>query len=172
MSESSEARTRRRWINFGELIAVAALAVSAAGVWVSWKNSDKSNEARPTRVVEQKQPIALVLRGKVEGDGKRMEISPLEASHALESLRISLPGGTSVDVGGDGELNASDLDAALRARDKDLKGNHSIPVRIEAHYVELGSEKRAIGSYQLRYRWDGGGLFGGHSVRLTGLSRG
>jgi hypothetical protein len=171
MSESSDARTRRRWINFGELVAVAALAVSAAGVWISWKNSGTSDDSRPARMVEQKQPIALVLHGRVEADGKRMQISPLEASHALESLSISLPGGTKIEVGGDGELSASDLDTALRARDKELKGNRSVPLRIEAHYVELGAEKKATGSYQLRYRWDGGGLFGGHSVRLGGLSR-
>ena len=49
MSESPEARTRRRWINFGEFIAVAALMVSAAGVWVSWKNSADKPDDRPAK---------------------------------------------------------------------------------------------------------------------------
>lgn len=169
MSESS----RRRWINLGELIAVAALIVSAIGVWVSYKANDKGGDDRPTRVVEQKQSIPLVLRGRVENDGKRMQISPLESSHSLESLKLTVVGTTlDLDLGSDGDLNASDLDAALKARDKELKGNHNVPVRIEASYVELGTERTAHGTYQLRYRWDGGGLFGGHSVRLTGLSRG
>jgi len=170
MSESSEARTRRRWINFGELVAVAALLVSAAGVWINWKEQDKREVDRPTRVVEQKQSIPLVLRGRVENDGKRMDISPLESSHALESLKLTVAG-TTLDLGSDGDLDASDLDTVLKARDKELKGNHSVPVRIDARYVELGAERSAHGAYQLRYRWDGGGLFGGHSVRLTGLSR-
>lgn len=166
MSESS----RRRWINLGEVIAVAALIVSAAGVWVSYKGNEGGDD-KPTRIVEQKQAIPLVLRGKVENDGKRMEISPLESSHALESLKLTIAG-TTLDLGSDGDLDASDLDTVLKSRDKELKGNHSIPVRFDARYVELGDERSAHGTYQLRYRWDGGGLFGGHSVRLTGLSRG
>jgi hypothetical protein len=35
MSESESDRTRRRWITVGELIALAALVVSALGVWIS-----------------------------------------------------------------------------------------------------------------------------------------
>jgi len=42
---------------------------------------------------------------------------------------------------------------------------------MEAHYVESGAERRGGGSYVLRYKWEGGGLFGGRSLRLVGLSR-
>lgn len=171
MSESSQARTRRRWINFGEFLAVLALLVSAAGVWVSWQGSGKKEDG-PTRVLEQKQAVPLILRGKAKDGGRKIEISPLESSHALESIRMELPGGSIVDVGSDGVLDAGEVEATLKARDKDLKGSRSIPVRITAHYVELGAEKTATRSYQLRYRWEGGGLFEGHSVRLAGLSRG
>ena len=45
----SQEQTRRRWITFGELIALAALIVSGVGVWIAWKNS---NEQKPARVVE------------------------------------------------------------------------------------------------------------------------
>src|SRR5205085_1183196 len=41
----------------------------------------------------------------------------------------------------------------------------------DAHYVEMGADRRGGGTYVLRYRWEGGGLFGGRSVRLVGLSR-
>jgi hypothetical protein len=41
MSESeSERRRRLRWITLGELIAIAALIVSALGVWISYKSGD------------------------------------------------------------------------------------------------------------------------------------
>jgi hypothetical protein len=170
MSESPEARTRRRWINLGELIAVAALIVSAAGVWISWKSNSKPDDG-PRQVVEQKQSIPLVLRGHVEDDGRRLAITPIESSHALDSLKLTLPDGSTVETGSDGELAASDVEAALRARDKNFKGSHWVPVRIEARYVEMGKDRTASGSYTLRYRRDGGGLFGGHSVRLSGLSR-
>ena len=61
MSETeSERRRRLRWITFGELIALAALAISAAGLWISWKHS--GDDDKPTRVVEQRQAIPLALR--------------------------------------------------------------------------------------------------------------
>ena len=47
----------------------------------------------------------------------------------------------------------------------------SVPVRIDARYVESGADRQGGGSYVLRYKWEGGGLFGGRSLRLVGLSR-
>ena len=87
MKESESERTRRRWITVGELIALAALIVSALGVWISWKSRDEG----PTRVVEQHQPIPLTLRATRGDDGRRLEISPVEDSHALQSLTVTVP---------------------------------------------------------------------------------
>ena len=66
MSESQSEARRRRWINFGELIALLALVVSAAGVWISWKHS---GDDKPTQVVEQRQSIPLSLRATPDSDG-------------------------------------------------------------------------------------------------------
>jgi hypothetical protein len=168
MKESESEKRRRRWINFGELIALCALIVSALGVWINWK--DKSDD-KPATVVEERQPIPLTLRGKVEDDGKTMQISPVESSHALETLTITVKGAAPIAVGSDGNLDASSLDAILKGR-SDSKGTQSIPVRIDSTYVEMGKDKKASGTYRLVYRWEGGGLFGGRSLRLVGLSRG
>jgi hypothetical protein len=168
MSES-ESERRRRLINLGELIALAALIVSAAGVWISWKSSDND---KPTRIVEQRQSIPLTLRAKPQDDGQTLEISPVEPTHALESLTVTLAGAPAIEVGSDGQLDASDVEAALKGHEKDAKDRTlSVPVRIQAHYVEAGKERRGGGTYTLRYRWEGGGLFGGRSLRLVGLSR-
>ena len=169
MKETESQARRRRWITFGETIAVLALVVSAAGVWLTWKNSA---EDKPTRIVEQKQPIPLTLRGSIHRDGRELEITPIEQGHALESLTLRINGATPIEVGSDGKLNASDVEDALKERDKDRKGNLSVPVRIDARYVEMGADRRGGGSYRLRYRWEGGGLFGGRSLRLTGFGRG
>lgn len=169
MSESESQRQRRRWITFGELIALAALIVSAIGVWISWKSTDRQG---PTSVVEQRQPIPLTLRAKRDSDGQSLEISPVEPTHALESLTITLPGGGSIQVGSDGELQASDVQSALKGHENDPKDRTlSVRVRIDTHYVEAGHDRRASGSYTLRYIWKGGGLFGGRSLHLVGLSR-
>lgn len=159
---------KRRWINLGEIIAVAALIVSAAGVWIAWKSS--SND-KPTRVVEQRQPIPLTLRGTVERDGRELVIAPVESSHALESLTLTLAGAATIELGSDGTLNASDVETALKAKDGDEKGGHTASVRIATRYVEMGKDRTSSGNYRLRYRWEGGGFLGGHSLRFVGLSR-
>jgi hypothetical protein len=164
----SDEKTRRRWVTLGELIALAALIISAIGLWLTWKSN---NEDKTTRVVEQRQTVPLALRGRAEDDGRRIEISPVESSHALESLTVTIKGCPPIEVGSDGMLDAADVESALGDRAKGEKGSHSLPARIDARYVEAGKDRRASGTYVLRYRWEGGGLFGGRSLRLTGFSR-
>jgi hypothetical protein len=165
MSTSEEAkRTRRRWIGFGETIAIIGVAISAVALWKTWDSGNK-----PAVVVEKREAIPLNLRAKAQNDGRTLEISPVEPGHALQSLAIAL-GGTTISVGSDGDLAADDVEKALKDRDEN-KGAHSAPVRIDARYVEAGTDRRGGGSYVLRYRVEGGGLFGSRSVRLTSLSR-
>jgi hypothetical protein len=160
---------RRRWINLGEIIAIAALVVSALGVWIAWKNSSKDE---PTRIVEQKPSVPLALRGTADGDGRTLTILPADPSHALESLKVTIKGASPIDVGSDGRLSASDVEAALKDREKEAKDvTHTVPVRLDARYVENGTDRRGGGAYVLRYKWEGGGLFGGRSLHLVGLSR-
>jgi hypothetical protein len=160
----------RRWISLGETIAIAALIVSALGVWIAWKSS---NNDRPTRVVEQRSAVPLALRGTTDSDGRTLTIVPADPGHALQSLRLTIKGASPIEAGSDGRVSASDIEAALKGRDNEPKDvTLSVPVRIDAHYVEAGADRRGGGSYTLRYKWEGGGLFGGRSVRLVGLSRG
>ena len=166
----SDEQTRRRWISLGETIAIAALIVSAVGVWIAWKSS---NNDRPTRVVEQRSAVPLALRGTTDSDGRTLTILPADPGHALQSLRLTIKGAPPIEVGSDGRVSADDVESALKGREKEAKDvTLSVPVRIEAHYVEAGADRRGGGSYTLRYKWEGGGLFGGRSVRLVGLSRG
>ena len=166
----SDNESRRRWINLGELIALAALIVSALGVWIAWKNS---NQDRSQRIIEQRSAIPLSLRATAGGDGKTLTIMPADPSHGLESLTISIKGASPIEIGSDGRLNASDIETALKERDKEEKGvTYSIPVRIDARYVEAGTDRRGGGNYLLRYRWEGGGLFGSRSIHLLSLSKG
>jgi hypothetical protein len=161
---------RRRLISLGELIALAALIVSALGVWIAWKSSSKDE---PTRIVEQRSAVPLALRGTPDSDGRTLTIVPADPSHALESLKVMIKGASPIEAGSDGRLSASDVETALKGREKEAKDvTHSVPIRIDARYVESGSDRRGGGSYVLRYKWEGGGLFGGRSLRLVGISRG
>jgi hypothetical protein len=167
----SDSDSRRRWITFGELIALGALVVSALGVWIAWKGSNSSAPDKPTRVVEQRQAIPLTLRGIADQDGRMLTIAPVEPSHALESLTVTIEGGPPIELGSDGKLAASDVESALKSREAEPKGAHSVPVQIKAKYVEAGTDRTGSGGYVLRYRWESGSLFGGRSLHLTGLSR-
>ena len=171
MSEETEAqkKSRLRWVTLGEAIALAALIVSAAGVYLSWKSTDAGKG--PTTVVEKRQSVPLALRGKVREDGRTLEITPVESGHALQSLNVIVAGASAIDVGSDGELGASDLQSALGDKAAEGKGTHRLSVRADAKYVEAGADKSATGSYVISYRWEGGGLLGGRSLRIEGFSR-
>jgi hypothetical protein len=173
MNDSPEAqaarKSRLRWITLGEAVAIAALIVSAAGVWISWKSS--SEDKGPTRIVEQRQAVPLTLRGKVQDDGRSLEISPVEEGHALQSLVVTVANGKTIETSSDGVLRAGDVEDALGEKAADGKGIHRVRVNVAAQYVEAGADKSTAGSYVISFRWEGGGLLGGRSLRLLGLSR-
>jgi len=160
----AQRRSRLRWINLGEAIAIAALVLSGLGLWHEWNK----RESAPV-VVEKPTAIPLALRGKVRKEGRELEISPLEDSHALQSLTIGMAG-SQIVLDEDGELDADDIEKALGKSVKDGEGPHSLPVRITARYIESGTDKVATGSYVVRYRMKDR-LIGGPSLRLEGLSR-
>jgi len=168
-SNEAARKSRLRWVTLGEAIAIAALIVSAAGVWISWQTSD--SDKGPTTVVEKRQTVPLALRGKPVDEGRALEISPVESGHALQSLNVIVAGSSAIDVGSDGELSASDLESALGDKAADGKGTHRVRVRVDARYIEAGADRTASGSYVISYRWEGGGLLGGRSLRLVGFSR-
>jgi hypothetical protein len=168
----SDSESRRRRISLGELIALGALLVSAIGVWIAWESSNKPAGDKPTPVVEQRQAIPLALRGTADADGRELTITPVEQGHALESLTVTIGDTSRIEVGSDGKLAASDVEPALKAREAEPKGAHSVPIQVKAKYVEAGTDRTGGGAYVLRYRWDSGGLFGGRTLHLVGLSRG
>jgi hypothetical protein len=174
MSESQSAeekrRSRLRWVTLGEAIAIAALVISAVGVWISWKDADKPTG--PTKIVEERRTVPLALRGKVQDEGKSLEIAPADPDHALQSLNVIIGASSVVDVGSSGEMSASDFERALGDKAADGKGVNRVRVRIDAKYLDGGTDKAASGSYVIAYKWEGGGLFGGRSLRFTGLTRG
>ena len=165
----SERAARRRLINLGEGVAVAALIISALGLWNSWRG-DNAKPA-PTAVIERKEVVPLALRGRVDDGGKALLISAVEAGHSLDSLTLNIAGKSPIALGSDGRLSASDIEAAVPPPIKGQR-NGTIKVKIAARYVEAGKDRRGGGNYLLSYRWESGGPFGGRSLRLTGFSRG
>ena len=170
MTETSETeaqrRARLRWVTLGEAIAIAALILSGLGLWHEWNKRDTG----PKVVVEKPTAIPLALRARERNEGRELEISPIEDSHALQSLSMTI-GKSTIELGSDGELDADDVEAALGDAIEEGEGPHRVRVRITARYVEAGNDKTATGAYLLGYTTKSR-LFAGRSLRLTGLSRG
>jgi hypothetical protein len=168
MSDPTPAEQRRRWINIGEIVAVAGLAISGLALWNSWGKGDD----KPV-VVKEEKAIPLVLRGKVEDGGKAIRLTPLEDSHALEDVTIAAakPGSGSASFGSEPVLSAAGIEDWL-PDDAAKEGVGSLPVVITTRYVEHGATRQSRGRYRIRYGWSDGGLLSGKSLRLTGFSRG
>ena len=170
MTETPEQRRRRlRWLTLGEIIAVIAVAISAIGLWKGW---DEGRE-KPV-LVEKRASVPLTLRGVARKDGRSLLVEPVEASHSLDSASLSF-GTNRIELAGDAQLDATDFERAVEKSDaakneKPGDGLHRLPLRIEARYVEAGQTRRSVANYALVYRWEEGGLFGGRSLRLAGLS--
>lgn len=168
MSDLTPSEQRRRWINIGEIVAVAGLVLSGLALWNSWGRDD---DKAPTTVVEQPRAIPLALRGTVADDGRVVAVTPVEPGHALDSLSLTVPGKSPVSVGSDGRIAASDIEPLLT--DEAAKpSSGSLTVTIAARYVEAGQDRTGGGRYRVSWRWEKGGLLGGRSLRLTGFNRG
>jgi len=139
--------------------------ISGIGVWREFTKPDDK-----AVVVAQRSSIPLRLRSSVEDDGRSLTIQPVENSHALQSLTI-FAGASRIELGSDGGLDAKEIENALGKPKEEQSGTRRVRVRTEARYVEAGADKTATGSYVVSYRWEGGGLLGGRSLRLIGLSR-
>jgi hypothetical protein len=120
-------------------------------------------------VVEKKSAVPLVLRGRVEDEGQRLVIEPVEPTHALDSLNFAFASGKTVEIGSNGTLNSDEVAGALP--EKSEKKDGQIIATVTARYVEAGKERDSTRRYAIRYRWDGGGLFGGKSLRIVDFRR-
>lgn len=170
MTETPEQRRRRlRWLTLGEIIAVIAVAISALGLWKTWHDAP----GKPV-VVEKQTSVPLTLRGVARKDGRSLLVEPVEAGHSLDSASLAF-GSTKLELAGNAQLDAGDFERAIEKSDaaKDERpgdGLHRLALRVDARYVEAGQARHSVASYALVYRWEEGGLFGGRSLRLVGLS--
>ena len=174
MNESPEQRRRRmRWLTLGEILAVAALAIAALGLWNGW------HDGRDKAVVaERRAVVPLTLRAEPQKDGKAVAFAAVEPGHAVQSISIAYPtafGIAPLDGSSDLRLSASDFDGAL-LRDRDKRdaakqpgGERQLPLLVGTRYVENGVVRDDRAIYALAYHIRSGGMFGGRSLRLGAI---
>lgn len=167
MSDPSAPKPKRN-VPVGEMVAVGGLVISALALWNSWRGDEpaaKTETAAPATV-----PLAL--RGTVEDEGKAIRLAPVEPGHALETLTVTAPApadGTA-SYGSEPMLSAATLEDWLPVT-ADRKGTGAVTLLLDARYIERGEVHTARQRYRVTYRWTEGGLLGGKSLRLTGLTR-
>lgn len=177
--EQEKAAARRRWLTLAELLAVAAVLISALTLWDN--HSDRARE----RVQEEQaasrasaEASTIILRGTPDRNGERIAMAPLRDDQAVQAQTISLPTALAmapVDTAGDPRIEAdwfaSGFKKAVKPAgdDDSARGDERLPVLISTRYLIDGNMMEDQAIYDLSLRRDGQFL-GGEKIRLRGLS--
>lgn len=172
------AAIRRRWITLGEILAVLAVLISAATLWLNW--SERSDDAA-TRAAESRKASTraalLVLNAVTDGED-RLTLKPVTADQMVQSQTLHFPaalGINPVETTGDPRIEARWFESGLkRAREKaglpdDSRGDERLPVLIETRFLADGQSHEDVALYDIGYSI-AGRMLGGHRVTLRGLS--
>lgn len=167
-------RRQRFWLTAGEIVGVLALVIAGLNYWES--RQQHQEESRREQVSAQAE-AAFVAVGQTDREGRRIAISPLKGTQAIQSQRYLFPRDVSASAR---EINASrpgidvawiaeGVRAALGTARVKGGGEGVIPVAIQTSYIEEGDERTDLSLYRIGYSWKPR-LFGGEQIRLQGLA--
>lgn len=166
-----------RWITLGEAVAVAAVIISALGLWNSY--SERQQEIAATHDTKPTPAAPLVLRASIEDKGERLSLGPLREGLAIQGQTITFPdrlGVSPVETTGDSRIEAGWFTSALvKARSKADKpdqtaGDERLAVAIDTAYLDGDKPMRDRAVYDIGYAVEAGGFFSGSKVLLRGVS--
>lgn len=176
-AQAEAAAVRRRWLTLGEILAVAAVLISALTLWNSYSErshaeTEKAREAAHAKVKAR----ILVLRATPEKDGDRLAIAAF-GDQAIEGQTIRFPSALGLDPVEttspriEQSWFADGLKKARRAagEDSDGRGDERLPIAITTRYFVDGAAAEDTALYDIGYAPDAHFLLG-TSIRLRGLS--
>lgn len=168
------AAIRRRWITLGEVLAVVAVAISGLTLWNSYSERS-ATEAERAAEKQKEQVVARTLLLKAAGTGKRMALTAYDPDQAIQSQNILFPtaiGIDPIDTLIEPRIEADWIRKAVAKLPKDgtTSGDARLPVAITTRFVSDGATFSDTAIYDVGYRRDDGGLFGGTEAELLGLS--
>lgn len=180
-SPNEAAAQRRRWVNFAEVLALIAVLISALTFWNSYQEriaaeADKASE----RAQASTEAATLLLRGAADHGGARLALAAADPHQTIQTQSFAFPaalGLGAVETVSDPRLEAAWFERALLHATHDApaanaaSGDERLPVAITTVFFSGGAMHRDVAIYDAGYRVEGGGLLGGHRVRLLGLSR-
>ncbi len=176
-AQAEAAAVRRRWLTLGEILAVAAVLISALTLWNSYsERSHAESERARNAALETVKKRILVLRATPEKNGDRLTIAAL-GDQAIEGQTIRFPKALGLDpVESTNPRIEQDwfADALKKARratgaDSEARGDERLPIAITTRYFVDGTMTEDTALYDLGYAPDAHFLLG-TSIRLRGLS--
>lgn len=181
MADTPETRaaTRRRWVTLGEILAVAAVGISALTLWDSHQERVRSEEKAVASASREDAEVAtLVLRATPSREGDRLTLAPLNAEQAIQAQTILFPstlGLSPIETTGDPRIEAAWFAEALKRvrkaagqKDED-PGDKRLPIVVVTRYLAAGKGHTARAIHDLGYTLEGRFLRGS-AVVLRGMS--
>ena len=179
-AQAEAAAIRRRWITLGEIVAVAALGISALTFWNSYSERTASEAERAAEKAEEeaadaeaaKRSQTLLLRASASRDGRSLALTPTDSGKVIQSLTILFPkalGTTAIDAVIEPRIEAGWIDDAVEDLDRSgSSGDLRLPVAITTRFVSDGETYTDTALYDIGYRLDSGVL--DTDVELQGLA--
>jgi len=177
-AKAEAARIRRRWLTLGEILAVAAVAISGLTFWNSYeeRRTQESDRVAAERQAD-KAVRTLMLHGKVESDGRRLALAPV-GSQTIEQQGFTFPsalGLAPVEAMTDPAIETRWFADALKKARKDAgkkdetRGIERLSVAIATRFVSGDTLHEDVALYELGYEIEGG-FIAGNTVKLRGLT--
>jgi hypothetical protein len=179
--EVEAAAVRRRWITLAEVLGVIAVLISGLTLWNSYRQrSDEEADKAAARSQAAAEAQILLLRATPDRDGRILSLASAGSGQTIQNQTIAFPaalGVAAIDTLIEPRIEAGWFEQALlRARhaaggSDESRGDERIPVAITTLFFSGGAMHRDSAIYDIGYRVEGGGLFGGHKLRMRGISR-
>lgn len=168
VAKAEAARTRRRWINLGEFVAVAGLVIAAVGLYLTWadRRADLSDK-HVAAVRAAHEQARFEIRGVAAKDGVSLLLQHDER-HAIRDATLAFPTALGVDPR---DTVADTIDRgwfahALLKADGAKSGR--LPVLIVLTYWDVDTPRTTRGIYDIGWKAEGGFPFG-RTLKLESL---
>jgi len=174
----ARAASRRRWITFGEVLTVIAVAISGLGLWNTWSQR-RADEVQKAAEADRAAVHSATLVFTATNVGKReLVLKPASSEQTVQDQHIAFPtplGVAPEDTTGQPRIDAAWFERALiKARaaahvpDNNL-GDAQLPVAITTRFLVDGDPHEDVALYNVGYSI-APGWFGSHSVTLRGIA--
>ena len=171
-SETEAKANRRRWVTIGEVVGIAALAISALSFWDSHRERADADAERT--VAEKRETAVKSFILTASGTGDSIKLKPARDEQAIQDQVLTFPTAIAaepVDIAGDAEIEARWIaDGVRKAKGKGGETRvRRVPVAIVTRYVGDGEVRTDRAIYDLAYTLHDR-VLRSDEVRLEGLT--